>query len=313
MDYTRYVVITPARNEEQYIQHTLDSMDEQTLKPARWIVVDDDSSDQTAAIVEEYARTRNWVTLVRHRPTPEERNRNIAPVIAAFYSGYHTLESESWDFIVKLDADLTLPPRYFESVAGEFRDNPRTGICGGYIVQFAGNGTYQRERAAEYHVRGAFKAYRRECFREIGGISLRRSWDGIDQYTALYHGWKTRVLPLEVIHHRRTGSTIDRGLGISFMVGREYYREGHGALLGMIRSVLWGKNRKPLGVTGAVFLAGFALAWVKREGKYVDADMERFIRRFQYGRILRKMGIGGSPDPVLSGETDRVEASAKSV
>ncbi len=295
MTLPRYVVITPARNEERYIEHTLRSMTAQTHTPKEWIVVDDGSTDRTAEIVARHSRRHPWITLVRHHPEEEERKRTPSPVVAAFYAGFAALKTTSWDFIVKLDADLTLPPDYFETVAREFIMYPRTGICGGYIVHETGDGRLERERTAEYHVRGAFKAYRRECFADIGGMPRRKSWDGVDQYVALYKGWKTRVLPLEVVHHRRTGILIDRGLKTSLLVGAEYYREGHSPLLALIRSVIWGKSRKPFGITGAFFLTGFFTALLRNDHKHVDSGMERFIRRFQYQRIRRKLGLRAAP------------------
>ncbi len=291
-----YVIITPARNEEKFIGHTLRSVTAQTLKPLRWFIVNDGSTDGTARIVERYSRQYPWITLIDSKGS-DHPDKRISKIVAAFQTGYERVCDWDWDFIVKLDADLTLPENYFKEVARAFEKNPRVGICGGYIVQYGRNGNLVREKVSERHVRGAFKSYRRECFNDIGGLSFRKSWDSIDQYTAMYLGWRTMTLPLKVIHHRKTGALLDKGLAKSIESGSEYYLEGHGPLLALIRSCRWGMNRSPILVTGIVFLAGYIAALASRKEKYVSKDMERFIRSFQRERILKKLGLKYSHAP----------------
>ena len=280
---TRYVIITPARNEERYITHTLNSVCKQTLTPHQWIIVDDGSSDKTPSIVYGYAKRNPWIKLIKNN-TFDEKRAGGPKVVRAFYDGYYTITERNYDFIVKLDADLTLPHNYFEVVAKCFQANTKVGLCGGYCVNEK-NGKLTKEKTASYHVRGAFKAYRKECFDDIGGLKQVWDWDGLDQMTAMYLGWEIRVLPLAVIHYRETSKEYNRILH-SFRSGKEYYKMGHDLFLGLVKSIVLVAKR-PFFLRGIFFLIGFLVACAKKENRIVDNGLAKFIRKFQYDRIKR--------------------------
>lgn len=278
---SRYIVITPAKDEAEYIEYTLRSIINQTVLPARWIIVNDGSADNTAEIVEKYIEKAGWIRLVNNETSHEQRMGG-SKVVRAFDMGYDLVKNEDYDFIVKLDADLTLPENYFEEVMEEFHADPELGLCGGYCVVEKGNGTV-REKCADYHIRGAFKTYRKQCFEEIGGFKPIWAWDGIDEMEAMYKGWKTKNIELAVLHHRPTTAAYNP-YAHAVKCGIESYKGGSDlglTLVRMIKQML----QKPFVLGGLMFFTGFVKAWFKKEPKHVEPDFGKFIRRFHYKRL----------------------------
>ena len=198
-----YVVITPARDEEARLRFTLDSMVAQTLRPAEWIIVDDGSSDGTAALVQEYSRHHAWIRGFERA----DRGRRLpgAGVVEAFYEGFHSLQCRDWEFVVKLDADLSFNPDFFQRALAHFRAQPSLGI-GGACLFLLHNGSAQPETGPRFHVRGATKIYRRQCWQAIGGLLAAPGWDVVDEIKASMLGWATQSFPdLIALHHRPTG------------------------------------------------------------------------------------------------------------
>ena len=201
---TKYVIITPARDEESHIQKTILAVSQQTLRPVQWVIVDDGSSDKTGEIVDDASKICTWI-MPLHRPNRGFRQAG-GGVIAAFNEGYAHLESIEWDFLVKLDADLSLFPDYFERCFAEFKKDPTLGIGGGGIYHVE-NGTLKLEPSPAFHVRGATKIYKRECWDKLGGLVAAPGWDTIDEVKANMLGWNTRSFPhLQITHYRFTGA-----------------------------------------------------------------------------------------------------------
>jgi poly-beta-1,6-N-acetyl-D-glucosamine synthase len=278
-----YVIVTPAHNEESYIRYTLDSVVAQSFLPAQWVIIDDGSTDDTWNIIQSYAEKYPWIQPIKKVPDSNKREGG-AKVVKAFWFGYDSLNEADYAFLVKLDADLTLPPNYFEEVGRTFELDSTVGMCGGYCAFFS-NGAWKKEQSASYHLRGPIKAYRQQCFEDIGGLKPLQNWDFLDEMKAMSLGWEVKILPLEVHHHRRTSTLINRGLGFSFKKGGVYYKDGYDFLLLLLRSVPFGLITKPYILSSFSLLAGFIMSSIKRPEKDVDADLERFIRRYQYGRI----------------------------
>ena len=252
--------------------------------------MDDGSSDATASIVTRYADMHPWIKLVKNLPS-EVRRQGGGKVVRAFHCGYEAADITDFDFVVKLDADLTLPMSYFEEVAKCFASEPTVGMCGGFLTaQF--NGVWKRERSARYHLRGNFKAYRKQCFAEIGGIRPVDNWDLLDEMTAMYLGWSVKILPLEVRHHRPTSTLINRGLRFSFAKGQTYYKDGYDLFLLALRSAPYGLGTKPYVLSSLGLILGYLYSCWTRPEKYVDAGLERFIRKFQYNRIKSFLRVG---------------------
>src|SRR5262249_26760728 len=202
--YPKYVVITPAPDEAAHLADTIQSMATQTVRPAEWIIVDDGSSDGTSQIVDEYATRYPWIHAV-HRPNRGFRKAG-GGVVEAFNDGYSALGVAAWDYIVKLDGDLTFAEDYFERCFARFSSEPQLGIGGGEIYHDM-NGNVKLEGNPKFHVRGATKIYRRACWEAIGGLVSAPGWDTIDEVKANMLGWSTRSFTeLHLIHHRLTGS-----------------------------------------------------------------------------------------------------------
>lgn len=189
----------------------------QTLRPAEWIIVDDGSRDGTFAIVQEYAKHHAWIRGLRR----QDRGRRLsgAGVVEAFYSGYRRLHCNDWEFLVKLDADLSFAPNFFQKALEHFRNQPRLGIGGARLQQIAASGV-RDEGGPGFHVRGASKIYRRLCWEAIGGIVAAPGWDTVDEIRVRMLGWTTESFSdVIALHHRPTGGAghwrdmVKRGQG----------------------------------------------------------------------------------------------------
>ena len=206
LSQTNYVVVSPVRNEEAYIRFTLDCMVRQTILPKEWVIVNDGSTDRTGSIIDEYARQYSWIRVV-HRVNRGFRKAG-GGVVDAFNEGYQTIQSSDWDFVVKLDGDLSFQPDYFEKCFANFASDPRLGVGGGVICNVV-NGIEELEKCPAFHVRGATKIYRRGCWDAIGGFWPAPGWGQMDGSSTSEHGWgwTTKSFPdLHILHHRYTGT-----------------------------------------------------------------------------------------------------------
>jgi glycosyltransferase involved in cell wall biosynthesis len=203
---SRYVVISPMKNEEKNVRATLESMIAQTMLPLEWVIVNDGSTDASAAIVAEYANVYPWIHLLDieglGRRLPEHYGGHVVDL---FYKGLRKVRSNDYEFIVKLDCDISFQKDFFAKVLQTFHESPTLGITSGisFIVK---NGKLEEEKTAEKHTLGATKVYRRACFDAIGGLVPRMGWDGIDEIKARMTGW--RALPIRsliFVHHRPEG------------------------------------------------------------------------------------------------------------
>jgi len=280
----KYVIITPVKNEEKYIVHTINSVCNQILKPEEWIIVDDGSADDTVMIVERHSKEHSWIKLIKKTNYSEKRSGG-SKVVRAFETGFNNLSQKDYDFIVKLDADITLPDYYFNVITNEFLRDEKIGICGGVCV-IDENGKLLEEKAAEYHIRGAIKSYRKECFQEIGGLMPVYSWDVIDEYLAMYFGWRIkRINTLKVIHHRETGKETGQFL-FSIRMGDFCYKIGYDPFLTILRAL-----KRTFDVKNAVYGLGILVGYMKAisSEKLLQKEHRKFVRKFQYKRIKKEI------------------------
>lgn len=278
----RYVVITPAKNEEQHVRKTLSSMIAQTMLPARWVIVDDGSTDRTAEIVEEYRSQHPWITLLRiapgHARAPGKR------VVELFNEGFRFVETTQWDYVVKLDADLSFAADYFESLFNEFAVDPKLGIAGGQCYDVLPRGI-RLERTSQNHVRGATKVYARQCFQAIGGLVPGLGWDGVDELKAQMLGWRTRsVAHCRILHHRPTGSAVGAVRGKYFQ-GMASYAIGYDPLYFLLRCAYRALS-KPYLIGAAAMAGGFVSSYIKGAARLADDDLRSFVRRRQRKHIF---------------------------
>ena len=278
----QYVLITPARNEERYIQKTLESMTSQSRPPLRWVVVSDGSTDGTDRLVSEYARTRGWIQLVR---LPEKRDRDFAAKVSCFNAGLEQVKDLPFDVIGSLDADISFNSDYFEFLISRFEDNPRLGVGGTPFVEHGQHYDYRFTNIE--HVSGACQMFRRECFDAIGGYVPIRG-GGIDWVavtTARMKGWQTRTFTEKTcLHHRPMGTGSGSLLGGIFRHGqKDYYLGGHP--LWQVARAAYQTTRPPFVVGGATLLAGYMWAAVRRRRRPISEDLIRFHRREQMIRL----------------------------
>lgn len=280
-----YVIVMPAYNEEGFIGRAIASIAAQRLLPRRLVIVNDGSTDGTRALVEAYQKQYPWIQLVNN--DKKEQRAAGSKVVRAFYLGYEQIQDE-YDFLVKLDADLSLPEHYFERVAELFAADERLGIAGGTIaIEERGQWVYENFSDLD-HVKGAFKAYRRACFEQIGGLRASIGWDTADELLARYHGWEIKVDPsLQVRHYRPLGAETG-SIKIRVKVGNGMYRLRYGFFITLISAAKAGYLNKPYGLTGLAVLWGWLQSWLRRDAFMVTAAEGAFIRAFRRQRMAKK-------------------------
>jgi poly-beta-1,6-N-acetyl-D-glucosamine synthase len=283
----RYLLISPCRDEGQYLRRTLDSVAMQSVPPALWVVVDDGSTDGTPAILEEYARRLPYLRVVRRA---DRGARQVGPgVIEAFYAGLDSVRLDDFDYLCKLDMDLDLPARYFELLMQRMESDPRVGTTSGkpWFVH-PQSGALVPEVCGDEMSVGMTKFYRIACFQEIGGFVRQVMWDGIDCHRARMLGWIAESdddKTIRFIHLRPQGASqksiwagrVRAGFGQYFMgtsplyylIVATYRLPAHPALIGSL-AMLWGYFR----------------SWLKGLPRYDDMEFRRFLRAYQHACLL---------------------------
>jgi poly-beta-1,6-N-acetyl-D-glucosamine synthase len=281
----KYVLITPARNEEKFIAKTLDSVIAQTLLPERWVIVDDGSTDKTPDLIEQYARQYSWIELVRREQRPD---RSFSGKVYAFNAGFERLRSLEFEIIGNLDADVSFDREYLEFLMRKFAEDPKLGVAGTPFVE----NSYDSARDSfegENHVAGGCQLFRRQCFEQIGGY-IANPAGGIDWIavtTARMKGWKTCSFPEKRFRHYRTLGTAERGLIASlFSYGEKDYYLGGSAVWELFR-VCYRSTKRPYLVCGVALLAGYCWAAIRRTERPVSLELMRFHRREQMRKLRR--------------------------
>lgn len=282
----RYVLVTPARNEEAFIGDTIRSVISQTTRPAKWIIVSDGSTDRTDAIVREHQASNPWIELLR---MPEHRDRQFAAKAHAFNAGYARLSGLEFDAIGNLDADITLPSDYYEFLLERLRENPRLGVTGTPFVEDGqtDHHTYAHSFANTTHVSGACQLFRRACFEEVGGYVPVKGGaiDWIAVTTARMKGWQTRTFTeRHCYHHRKIGTATHGRLTMRFHYGRKAFYVGGHPLWEVPRG-LFQMRSQPYILGGLWFIAGFAWAWITRMPRPVSPELIAFHRAEQLARM----------------------------
>ena len=285
----KYIIITPVRDEGLYIEKTIESVLCQTILPCQWIIVDDGSIDGTSEILDIRTAQTSWITVI-HR---ENRGFRAAGsgVMEAFYAGYSILNDENWDFIVKLDGDLSFPPDYFEQCFKIFKAERELGIGGGTICQFE-NGEMKVDSVGDppFHVRGATKIYRRSCWEKINPLAQASGWDTIDEVKANLYGWTTRTFSnLKLIQHKPTGGA-DGFWRDRFKNGRANYITGYHPVF-MLAKCMKRALRKPFFIESLALFAGFFTGYLKRIPQVRDGEVIRYLRQQQILFLLRRPSI----------------------
>jgi poly-beta-1,6-N-acetyl-D-glucosamine synthase len=282
----KYVVIMPSRDEERFIQKTIETVATQTILPAECVIVNDGSTDQTGAIADAAATQHPWLHVV-HRPDRGAREVG-GGVVEAFYAGFETLETPDYDYLCKLDADVTLPRDYFENIMKLMEADPKLGSASGKVFNpTLGMDKLFEERIIDEQVSGAAKFYRRKCFEGIGGLVAAVMWDGIDFHRARMFGWKTRSFrdpKLRILHHRLMGSSHKNILHGRMRWGRGQWFMGTHPLY-IIASGVFRMRERPFVIGGLCIIAGFYEGMIKRQPRYEDLQFRRHLRAWQLKRL----------------------------
>jgi glycosyltransferase involved in cell wall biosynthesis len=279
----KYVLVTPARDEEAFIGKTLDSVCAQTVLPERWIIVDDGSTDRTSEIVAHYAHRFPWIELVRR---PRRPDRSFAAKAQAFAVGFQRLQSLHFEVIGNLDADISFEPNYFAFLLDKFREYPKLGVAG-TAMREAHFHALKDSFYNEHDVAGNCQLFRLACFQDVGGYTPIK-WGGIDWVavrTARLKGWQTRAFSEKLFYHHRPMGTAEGGvLKARFDYGRKDYFLGNHPLWQVCR-VTHQVLKWPYVIGGLVLLSGYFYSFASRMERPVTPELVRFHREEQLRRL----------------------------
>jgi len=279
----RISIIIPAHNEEEYIGDCITSFISQTRPPDELIIVNDNSTDKTLAIISEFSRKYTWIKVFS-----KESNDLHLPgkkVIEAFNYGFEQVSN--FDLIGKFDADIILPNNYFEILASQFKNEPRLGMCSGLLYIKKDNKWIFENIANKEHIRGPIKLYSKKCFEAIKGLKNSLGWDTVDVLLAQYYGFTIKTeRALKVKHLRPTGhgySTKNYS-----EKGKVVYKMNYDFLLAKIAlsKMAWQIKSPALFFNGMV---GYLKSWISKEDKMVSLEEGKFIRRLRWKGIKQKI------------------------
>lgn len=279
-----YYIIIPTYNEEQFISLTLQSLVEQTVLPRKIVVVNDNSIDTTPEIVSEFASKYSFINLVNK--TSDAIHLPGSKVIQAFQKGFETLD-DNYDFIVKADADLIFPPNYFETIIEHFKSDNRIGMVGGFCY-IEKNGEWILENLTDKdHIRGALKAYRKETFKQIGGLQPEMGWDTVDELLCKFYNWKVVTdQSLHVKHLKPTGASYNQAA--RFKQGEAFYKLGYGFFITTVASLkLAMRKGKPLLFLD--YIKGYWKAKSSKKPLLVTEEQAKFIRKYRWKKMKEKL------------------------
>ena len=283
----RYCLVTPCRNEAQYIRTTLETTCAQTVQPALWVIVDDGSTDETPQILREFADQYDFIRIVQRA---DRGARAVGPgVIEAFYDGLSYVDLDDFDYVTKFDGDLELPLRYFERTMELMDADPYLGNLSGKLFERLADGSLFEERTGDENAVGPIKFYRVQCFKEIGGFVREVAWDGIDGHVCRLNGWIASSVhdpEMQIIHLRPMGSSqqnikvgrVRWGRGKYFMGSAWYYVLASAAYRSIEPPYLWG---------GWGILWGYFRAMLTGHPRYENPAYRRYLRRFERAQLFK--------------------------
>ncbi len=280
----KYYIVIPAHNEASFIKKTLQSIVSQTQLPQKVVVVDDNSTDATSQIIQGFVNKYSFISLVQ--TTSSTQHLPGSKVIQAFYKGYETL-NDDYDVILKLDADIILPNHYLKTLTQHFNSDEKIGMVGGFAY-IEKNGKWVLENLTNKdHIRGAFKAYRKQCFYDIGKLKIAMGWDTVDELLAQYHNWKIKTdETLQLKHLKPTGKTYNKAA--RYKQGEAFYKLRYGFVLTTIASLkLAILKKKPLLFFD--YIKGYFKAKKNKTPYLVTIKEGTFIRDLRWKGIGEKL------------------------
>ena len=293
----RYVIISPVRDEEKYLPGTIESMVNQTVKATEYLFVDDGSTDRTLEIIEEAALEQSWIHYVKR---PDRGERKVGPgVIEAFYDGFNAILTKDYDYIGKMDGDLSFDPRYFETLFEKFEKDPYLGAASGKLYLDLSDGKLVEERHADEMVVGGMQFYRSKCFEDIDGFVRQVMWDGIAYHRSRMAGWRTQSFrdpELMIYDHRLMGSSyksvyhgrIRWGWGQYFMGTHPLY---------ILAVGLYRMLERPFILGGVLIVLGYLKGWVTRAERYDHPGFRKSLKAWQFHRLKLGKRLETLPPP----------------
>jgi len=279
----RYVLITPARNEEAYIEETIKSVISQSIQPIKWIIVSDNSIDGTDEIVNKYATKYTFIELLRFGG---DSRRNFGSKVKAFNTAHKHLRDIEYEFLGNLDADVSFGPRYYQNVLAKFHHNRKLGIAGGVCLNLH-KGKFYRLLFSRNSVGGPIQLFRRQCYEEIGGyVPLERGGvDTLAEIMARMRGWEVESFPeLEIYHFRPSGTASGSFLQATFRQGINDYLFGYHPAFEIARC-LYRIQQRPFIGSSLVCLLGFCWAYLRRCRGQIPNDLISYLRDEQMCRL----------------------------
>lgn len=279
-----FYIIIPAHNEQNYIAQTLESLTQQTLLPKQLVVVADNCTDNTVEIAKSFAKTFPFIKVISNEST--EQHLPGSKVINAFYEGLKTLDN-NYDIICKFDADLIFPTNYLETLARHFNQNNQLGMAGGFCYVEQDNQWVLENLTNKDHIRGALKAYRKQCFKDIGQLKTSIGWDTVDELLAKFHQWEVKTdANLKVKHLKPTGSTYNQTAKL--LQGEAMYKMRYGYTITLIAALKIAFKKRQLS-TISDYLKGFRLAKKNQVPFLVTKEEGTFIRKLRWRGIFKKL------------------------
>lgn len=279
-----YYIVIPTYNEEKFISLTLQSIVEQTVLPSKVVVVNDGSTDKTVEIVNSFVEKYSFISVVNK--SSDAIHLPGSKVIQAFQKGLETLD-DNYDIIVKIDADLIFPSNYFETIIKHFQSDERIGMVGGFCYIEKNSDWILENLTDKDHIRGALKAYRKEAFKEIGGLKPEMGWDTVDELLCKFYNWKVVTdESLHVKHLKPTGASYNKAA--RYKQGEAFYSLGYGFFITAIASLkLALRKGKPLLFMD--YIKGFWKAKAAKKPLLVTDEQAKFIRNYRWKKIKEKL------------------------
>ena len=278
-------IIIPTHNEASFLKEVILSYSNQTIRPSKVIIVDDNSTDETYKIAKEYSDTISWLEVIKNKSSISHLPG--AKIISAFNFGLNSIDVNNYDFIGKFDADIILPKNYFEKLSEIFSKSKKVGIAGGNLYIKEANKWVFENISNKKKVRGPIKLYRKECFNEIGGLKKSIGWDTVDELLAQYHGWQIQTdESLKVKHLKPTGKAYAKAA--KYMQGEAFYKMRYGFWLTSIASFKLAFNKKNI-FFFIHCIQGFSKA-KKNNIPFIVSEKEGvFIRHLRWVGIKKKL------------------------
>lgn len=270
----RIIVLSPVHNEGATLELTLEAVVKQTVFPIAWIFVNDHSTDNTVDIIKKWREKYNWIELIE---SPNELTENYGPkIVSVRRHGYEYIRNNNieYDFLAHLDADIVLPPDYFERIVEAFNQDDRLGICGGILRNAITN---KLEISKKWWVRDGLRVYRKTCTEQVGYQKVMWPHDSSDLLYALYKGWNVLNIDVIALHLRPTGNKMK--LKYCFEIGYDIRRLGYNFICAMCKSYKYIKKR-PYLIGCLYFIGGYLYSSLSRSNFCYEKEFRQFLNRF---------------------------------